>query len=104
MGRYRHILLLKFKDGVNVDESVKTLEKQAKENESIVSVEVECGQDITTPEVLRHGFTHIFMMTFNTTKDFSAYRSHPKNIKHSPTFSVAIADALTFNYEAVTVI
>ncbi|KAA8544210.1 hypothetical protein F0562_022154 [Nyssa sinensis] len=102
MGKFRSITLIKLKEGDREEECVRMLEEQAKAKGLVIkSIEIEIGEDKITPEPLRHGFTHILMITFHTKEDFVAYRCDPKNAKFPSALSKSIEDLLIFNYEAV---
>ncbi|PKI53648.1 hypothetical protein CRG98_025889 [Punica granatum] len=51
------------------------MEKLVSEIDFVKSFEWE--QDTESQDILRHGFTHVFLMTFKEKEDFSAFLSHP---------------------------
>lgn len=59
------------------------------------------GQDIESQEMLRQGFTHAFLMTFNKKEDFTAFASHPNHVEFSATFSAAIEKIVLLDFPAV---
>lgn len=56
------------------------------------------GQDIESLDVLRQGFTHAFLMTFNKKEDFAAFQSHPNHVEFSATFSAAIEKIVLLDF------
>lgn len=61
------------------------------------------GQDIESHEMLRQGFTHAFLMTFNNKDDYTAFVAHPKHVEFSSSFSNAIDKAVLLDFPAVAV-
>ncbi|TKY48621.1 Stress responsive alpha-beta barrel [Spatholobus suberectus] len=61
------------------------------------------GQDIESLDVLRRGFTHAFLMTFNKKKDFVPFQSHPNHVEFSTTFSVAIENVVLLDFPSTLV-
>ncbi|KAF7808026.1 stress-response A/B barrel domain-containing protein [Senna tora] len=77
MGEFKHLVIVKFKEGVVVEEVIKGMEKLVSEIDALKSFE--WGQDIESHEMLRQGFTHAFLMTFNKKEDFTAFQAHPNH-------------------------
>ncbi|KAL5710767.1 hypothetical protein ACHQM5_021293 [Ranunculus cassubicifolius] len=101
MGDLKHLVLVKFKEEVVVEDILKGMENLASEVEFVKSFE--WGHDLESPEMLRQGFTHVFSMTFRSSEDFAAYQSHPSHAEFSVTFSAAIEKILLFHFPAVLV-
>ncbi|PIA39175.1 hypothetical protein AQUCO_02700390v1 [Aquilegia coerulea] len=101
MGDLKHMVLVKFKEDVVVEDILKGMEKLASEVDSIKSFE--WGQDLESEEMLRQGFTHVFTMTFGSSEDFAACQTHPSHVEFSTTFSAAIEKILLFHFPAVLV-
>lgn len=53
--------------------------------------------------MLRQGFTHAFLMTFNSKEDHTAFVSHPNHVEFSASFSAAIEKAVLLDFPAVAV-
>ncbi|XP_051120314.1 stress-response A/B barrel domain-containing protein At5g22580-like [Andrographis paniculata] len=98
---FKHLVLVKFKDGVQVEEVLKGMEKLVSEMDTINSFF--WGEDIESQEMLRQGFTHAFLMTFSSKDDFSSFLAHPSHLQFSSSFSAAIDKALLLDFPAVTV-
>ncbi|KAJ6368944.1 hypothetical protein OIU78_001337 [Salix suchowensis] len=62
MGEVKHLVVVKFKEGVVVEEIIKGMEKLVTEVDLVKSFE--WGQDSEGHEMLTQGFTHSFAMTF----------------------------------------
>jgi hypothetical protein len=77
LGKIRHVVLFKFKDGTTaeqkkeVEDAFRKLPKQVSE-----IVDFEWGTNIS-PENRDQGFTHCFLVTFNDAKGRDAYLPHP---------------------------
>ncbi|EXB53699.1 hypothetical protein L484_008983 [Morus notabilis] len=90
MGEFKHLVIVKFKDDVVVDDVLKGMEKLVSE-------------DVESLDVLRQGFTHAFLMTFNKKEDFAAFQGHPKHVEFSATFSAAIDKIVLLDFPALLV-
>ncbi|KAI3461321.1 hypothetical protein Pfo_017984 [Paulownia fortunei] len=101
MAEFKHLVLVKFKEGVAVEDVLKGMEKLVSEMDTVKSFV--WGQDIESHEMLRQGFTHAFLMTFGSKDDFIAFVSHPNHVEFSSTFSTAIEKAVLLDFPAVTV-
>ncbi|GAB4859739.1 hypothetical protein Ancab_011217 [Ancistrocladus abbreviatus] len=101
MGEVNHLVVVKFKEGVVVDDIIKGLEKLASEIDAVKSFV--WGQDAESHEMLRQGFTHAFLMTFTNKEDFDAFQSHPNHLEFSATFSSAIEKVVLLDFPAVVV-
>jgi hypothetical protein len=77
LGKVRHVVLFKFKDGTTaaqikeVEDAFRALPSKVPQIESF-----EWGTNMS-PEKLDQGFTHCFLLTFRTAKDRDAYLPHP---------------------------
>ncbi|KAG6417677.1 hypothetical protein SASPL_119863 [Salvia splendens] len=97
MAEFNHLVLVKFKDDVVVDDVLQGLEKLVSEMDTVK------GQDKESPDVLRQGFTHSFLMTFGSKEDFAAFAAHPNHLQFSTTFSAVIDKAILLDFPAKTV-
>lgn len=61
------------------------------------------GKDIESHDMLRQGFTHAILMTFNSKEDFTAFMSHPNHVEFSAIFSAAIDKIVVLDFPAVLV-
>ncbi|KAL8130092.1 hypothetical protein V2J09_019247 [Rumex salicifolius] len=101
MGEMKHLVVAKFKEGAALDDVIKGMEKLVSEVDFVSSFE--WGQDIQSPEMLRQGFTHAFLMTFKNQEDFSGFLAHPKHAEFSATFSTVIENVILLDFPAVVV-
>ncbi|OMO90203.1 Dimeric alpha-beta barrel [Corchorus olitorius] len=99
MTGFKHLVVVKFKEGVVVEEILKGMEKLVSEVESVKSFE--WGQDTEGLEMLRQGYTHAFMMTFEKREDYTAFVSHPSHVEFSATFSTAIDKIVVLDFPSV---
>ncbi|MQM08742.1 hypothetical protein Taro_041595 [Colocasia esculenta] len=101
MGDVKHLVLVKFKDGVVVEEIMEGMGKLVAEMDNVKSFE--WGQDVGSEEMLRQGFTHIFLLTFKNEEDFATYSSHPNHVEFSGKFAAVIEKVLLFHYPTTVV-
>ncbi|KAJ1440644.1 Stress responsive alpha-beta barrel [Sesbania bispinosa] len=96
MGTFNHYVIVKFKDNVAVEELIQGLEKMISGLEHVKSFE--WGKDIESHDMLRQGFTHAFLMTFNGKEDFNAFQVHPNHVKFSTIFSPAVEKIVVLDF------
>ncbi|KAI7741121.1 hypothetical protein M8C21_002140 [Ambrosia artemisiifolia] len=101
MAEFVHLVVVKFKEDVVVEDIIKGLEKLVSEVDSVKSFV--WGKDIESMEMLRQGFTHALMMTFSSKDDFNAFQTHPNHLEYSATFSAAIEKIVLLDFPAVVV-
>ncbi|XP_022730735.1 stress-response A/B barrel domain-containing protein At5g22580-like [Durio zibethinus] len=99
MAGFKHLVIVKFKEDVVVEEILKGMEKLVSEVDAVKSFE--WGQDIEGQEMLRQGFTHAFLMTFDNKEDYTAFVSHPSHLEFSATFSTAIEKIVLLDFPSV---
>ncbi|CAN4119464.1 unnamed protein product [Withania somnifera] len=98
---FKHLVLVKFKEDVVVEEIVKQLEKLANEIDVVKSFV--WGKDTESHEMLTQGYTHAIIMTFNSKEDYEAYASHPKDVEFAAVFVTVIEKALVLNFPSFSV-
>ena len=94
----RHIVLFKFKDDVeqeSVDQIVAAF-GDLKNQISEIS-DYEAGTNVS-PEKLEQGFTHCFVVTFDTIADRDAYLPHPAHKKFVELIEGKIEKVLVFDF------
>ena len=81
LGKLRHVVLFKFKDGTAA-EKVKEIEEAFGKLPSKISevVDYEWGTN-NSPEGLNEGLTHCFLVTFRDAKGRAAYLPHKEHQK-----------------------
>ncbi|XP_021899091.1 stress-response A/B barrel domain-containing protein At5g22580 [Carica papaya] len=87
-GGFKHLVVIKFKDGVNEEEILKGLQKLVSEIDYVKSFE--WGKDTDSHDALRQGHTHAFLTSFDSKEDYNSFVSHPIHVEFSATFSNAI--------------
>ncbi|CAB4282949.1 unnamed protein product [Prunus armeniaca] len=96
MGEFKHLVIVKFKEDAVVDEILKGLENLVAEIDVVKSFE--WGQDLESQEMLRQGFTHVFVMTFDKKEDYAVFQSHPKHQEFSAIFSAVIEKLVLLDF------
>ncbi|KAK9689972.1 hypothetical protein RND81_09G095300 [Saponaria officinalis] len=99
MGEFKHLVVAKFKEGVVVEDIIKGMQDLVLDVDLVKSFE--WGQDEESHEMLRQGFTHSFLMSFDNKDKFIAFTSHPKHVEFSATFSVAIDKVVLLDFSTV---
>lgn len=61
------------------------------------------GQDLESPEMLRQGFTHAFLTTFDKKEDYTVFVGHPKHQEFSATFSTVLEKIVLLDFPATLV-
>ena len=81
LGKLRHVVLFKFKDGTS-PEKVKEIEEAFGKLPSKISeiADYEWGTN-NSPEGLNEGLTHCFLVTFHDAKGLAAYLPHKEHQK-----------------------
>ncbi|KAI9076231.1 hypothetical protein K1719_041804 [Acacia pycnantha] len=100
-GEFKHLVVVKFKEGVVVEDLIKGMEKMVSEIDTVKSFE--WGQDVESLDILRQGFTHAFLMTFSKKEEFVAFQGHPNHVEFSTTFSAAIEKIVVLDFPATLV-
>ncbi|KAF5822695.1 putative stress responsive alpha-beta barrel [Helianthus annuus] len=101
MAEFVHLVVVKFKEEVVVEDIIKGLEKLVSQVDTVKSFV--WGKDIESMEMLRQGFTHALMMTFGSKDDFDAFQTHPNHLEYTATFSAAIEKIVLLDFPAVVV-
>lgn len=98
-GVVRHVVLLKFKDGI-APEKVREVEKAfvALKDKIDTVKALEWGTDIS-PEKLSQGFTHCFMLTFADEKGRDAYLPHPAHKEFGKMLGPVLDKVLVVDYK-----
>ncbi|KAG5009561.1 Hypothetical protein glysoja_026106 [Glycine soja] len=56
------------------------------------------GKDIESHDMLRQGFTHVFLMAFNGKDEFNAFQTHPYDLEFTGVFSPAIKKIVVMDF------
>jgi hypothetical protein len=100
IGRMRHVVLFKFKEGVT-PEQIKSVEEafRALPGKIPQIVDLEWGTN-ESPEGKADGFTHCFFLTFQNAKDRDAYLPHPAHKEFGKVLRPHIDKVLVIDYVA----
>lgn len=129
---FKHLVIVKFKEDVVVEDVIKGMESLVSEIDSVKSFEwymyfhfsflFVCyfdkllyfdliingllvfyyrGQDVESLDILRQGFTHAFLMTFNKKEDFTEFQTNPKHVEFSATFSTVIDKIVLLDFPSL---
>ncbi|RCV37055.1 hypothetical protein SETIT_8G032000v2 [Setaria italica] len=96
MGEVKHLCLVKFKEGVVVEDVLKGMADLAAQMDMVKSFE--WGQDVLNQEMLTQGFTHVFSLTFASADDLTAYVSHEKHAAFAATFMAALEKVVVIDF------
>ncbi len=100
-GKLHHVVAIKFKEGTSKDQikAVETafhdLKKKIKEVNSL-----KWGTNVS-PEKHDKGFTHCFILTFNSEKDRDAYLAHPDHKEFGKLLGPVMADVFVIDFWSV---
>ncbi len=97
-GLVRHIVLFKFKDGLEQEKVQEVVRSFAMLPTKIATIAgFEMGQNIS-PENLAQGYTHCFVVTFATTADRDTYLTHPAHMEFVQLIDGKIDGVLVFDF------
>ncbi|KAF8706555.1 hypothetical protein HU200_030837 [Digitaria exilis] len=99
MGEVKHLCLVRFKEGVVVDDVLKGMTDLVAEMGMVKSFE--WGEDVLNQEMLTQGFTHVFSLTFATADDLTAYMGHERHAAFAATFMAALEKVLVIDFPVV---
>ncbi|KAJ6718410.1 STRESS-RESPONSE A/B BARREL DOMAIN-CONTAINING PROTEIN HS1 [Salix purpurea] len=94
----KHIVLAKFKEGVEkgeIEKLIRDYEDLRNHIEQIKSFE--WGTDVSI-ENLNQGFTHVFETTFQTLEDRSAYVAHPAHVQFGTQLLTTLEKVVVIDY------
>ncbi|KAG5052202.1 hypothetical protein JHK87_004400 [Glycine soja] len=67
-------------------------------SENPKEVENYMGKDIESHDMLRQGFTHVFLMTFNGKDEFNAFQTQPNHFEFTGVFSPVIENIVVLDF------
>ncbi|HON92681.1 MAG TPA: Dabb family protein [Sedimentisphaerales bacterium] len=96
----RHVVLFQFKDGTSAAE-IRKIENAFSALPSKISqiYRFEWGTDVST-ENLHKGFTHCFVVSFQSEADRDAYATHPAHVEFADSLKPILADVMVVDYWA----
>lgn len=94
----RHVVMLKFKDDAS-REGIEAVEKAfVALKDSIPEIRsMEWGTDVS-PEGISQGFTHLFLVTFESDRDRDAYLPHPGHKAFGDVLKPVIDKVMVMDY------
>lgn len=96
--KLRHVVLIKFKEGTTEQEIRKVEEAFSALPEKIPVIrDYEWGLN-NSPEGLNKGFTHCFLVTFDSEKDRATYLPHPEHKAFVKVLEPHLDDVLVVDY------
>lgn len=96
MAEVKHLCLVKFKEGVVVEDILKGMADLAAQMDMVKSFE--WGKDVLNQEMLTQGFTHVFSLTFASADDLTAYMAHEKHAAFAATFMAALEKVVVIDF------
>ncbi|GMY27985.1 stress-response A/B barrel domain-containing protein HS1-like [Fagus crenata] len=102
-GLVKHMLLVKFKDGVSenqIDELTKGYANLVNLIETMKSLH--WGKDVSI-ENLHQGFTHVFESTFESTEGIAEYIAHPAHVEFANLFLSNLEKVIVIDYKPSTI-
>jgi len=100
-GKLHHVVAIKFKEGTTQDQ-IKTVEKAFVDLKKKVKEvnSLKWGTNVS-PEKHDKGFTHCFILTFNSEKDRDAYLVHPEHKEFGKVLGPVMADVFVIDFWSV---
>jgi len=100
-GKLHHVVAIKFKDATSKDQ-IKTVEKAFVDlKKKIKEVNsLKWGTNVS-PEKHDKGFTHCFILTFNSDKDRDTYLAHPEHKEFGKVLGPVMADVFVIDFWSV---
>jgi hypothetical protein len=97
-GKLKHVVAFKFKEGTSKEDIAK-LEREFKGLEKKIKVikGFEAGMN-NSPEGLNKGFTHGWILTFNSEEDRNVYLKHPDHDEFGKLAKAMLADVFVIDF------
>ncbi|KAG6530939.1 stress-response A/B barrel domain-containing protein At5g22580-like [Zingiber officinale] len=99
MAGIKHLVMAKFKEGAAVEQLVLDMKKLALELDIVKSFE--WGEDVMKNDKYSHGFTHTFILTFDSAEDVAAYIKHPRHVEYGKKFRAGTEKILAVDFPTV---
>ena len=101
MAKVKHIVLLKFKDGTNDEQTSKFFDDLLDLSESIAGIDDYVSGFNNSAEGKALGLTHGFIMTFSDVTARDAYLVHPEHERFKTMAMVLVETALIFDFASI---
>ncbi|KAL1539153.1 Stress-response A/B barrel domain-containing protein hs1 [Salvia divinorum] len=103
-GEVKHILLVKFKDGLSEQQIYEYIKEYANLVNLVPSMKAfRWGKDVSI-ENMHQGFTHIFESTFESTQGIAEYVSHPDHVVFANKLLPLFEKAIVVDFEPTKVL
>jgi hypothetical protein len=99
MTKVKHVVLLKFREGVGEEQINKFFDELLDVTEAVPGVDDYVSGANTSPEGHNQGFTHGVIMTFANAAARDAYLAHPEHLKFGLTASQVVEQAVVVDFE-----
>lgn len=100
MPQIQHMVLLKFKPQVTVEQINQVFSRQAELQQLIPGITYFAGGPYSSPEELNQGYTHGFLMTFESVEARDTFVPHPEHERVKAVFFELLESAIAFDFEA----
>ena len=100
MPEIQHLVLLKFKPDVTPEKITELFSQVAQLQQLISGITYFAGGPNSSPEGLNQGYTHGFMMTFESVDARDTYLPHSEHEVVKAALSQCIDSVLAFDFEA----
>jgi hypothetical protein len=100
MPQIQHMVLLKFKQQVSPEKITELFNQLAELQQFIPGITYYAGGPYSSPEGLNQGYTHGFLMTFESVAARDAYLPHPEHARVKAALIACVDGAIAFDFEA----
>jgi hypothetical protein len=100
MPQIQHIVLLEFKPEVNSEKISELFDQLAELQQLIPGITYFSGGPYSSSEGLNQGYTHGFLMTFESVEARDTYLPHPEHERVKAALLQCINGAIAFDFEA----
>lgn len=99
MPQIQHMALFKFKPEVTAEKITQLFRLLAELQQLIPGITYFASGSYSSPEGLNQGYTHGFLMTFESVVARDAYLPHPEHERVKAELSMCIDNLLVFDFE-----
>jgi hypothetical protein len=99
MPQIQHLVLFKIKRSVTTEKITELFSQLAQLQQLIPGITYFAGGPYSSPEGLNQGYTHGFLMTFESAEARNAYLPHPEHERVKDALLACIDGALAFDFE-----
>lgn len=99
MPQIQHIVLFKLKPEVTTEKTTELFRLLAELQQLISGITYFAGGPYSSPEGLNQGYTHGFVMTFESVDARNAYLPHPEHERVKAVLLTCIDSVIAFDFE-----